>query len=129
MQGLVSPLGSLPDIDDFFWEKVSTPILDVIENPINLKNLSPKVVKSIDNLLVYMYHTKLTASVLTKELCLQELKQLADEIRLELSSIMSRTQKPFRSSLAVVELTVAIHYVFHAPVDKILWDDGAQVRP
>ncbi|KAK4586013.1 hypothetical protein RGQ29_023264 [Quercus rubra] len=96
-KGLVSPLGSLPDIDDFFWEKFSTPILDVIENPINLKNLSPK-----------------------------ELKQLADEIRLELSSLMSRTQKPFRSSLAVVELTVAIHYVFHAPMDKILWDDGAQ---
>ena len=44
MQGRVSPLGSLPDIDDFFWEKFSTPILDVIENPINLKNLSPKVV-------------------------------------------------------------------------------------
>ena len=76
-----------------------------------------------------MYHAKLPASVLTKELCLQELKQLADEIRLELSSLMSRTQKPFRSSLAVVELTVAIHYVFHAPMDKILWDDGAQVRP
>ena len=44
MQGLVSPLGSLPDIDDFFWETVSTPLLDVIENPIHLKNLSAKVV-------------------------------------------------------------------------------------
>lgn len=59
---------------------------------------------------------------------MQELKQLADEIRLELSFIMSKTQKSFKSSLSVVELTVAIHHVFHAPVDKILWDDGEQVR-
>ncbi|XP_021643036.2 probable 1-deoxy-D-xylulose-5-phosphate synthase, chloroplastic isoform X2 [Hevea brasiliensis] len=39
---------------------------------------------------------------------------------------MSRTQKSIKASLAVVELTVAIHYVFHAPVDKILWDVGEQ---
>ncbi|KAB1204575.1 1-deoxy-D-xylulose-5-phosphate synthase 1, chloroplastic [Morella rubra] len=87
----------LPDIDDFFWEKVPTPILDVVENPIHLKNLSIK-----------------------------ELKQLAEEIRLELSSIMSKTKKSFKSSLSVVELTIAIHHVFHAPVDKILWDEGEQ---
>lgn len=59
---------------------------------------------------------------------MQELKQLASEIRLELSSIISKTHKSFKASLAVVELTVAIHYVFHAPVDKILWDVGEQVR-
>lgn len=34
----------------------------------------------------------------------------------------------FQASLAVVELTIAIHHVFHAPVDKILWDVGDQVR-
>lgn len=96
-KGLVSRLHSLPNIDDFFWEKVPTPILDVVENPIHLKNLSSK-----------------------------ELKQLADEIRLELSFIMSKTQKSLKSSLSVVELTVAMHHVFHAPVDKILWDDGEQ---
>lgn len=95
--GLVSRLGSFPDADNFFWEKVPTPILDVVENPIHLKNLSPK-----------------------------ELKQLAEEIRTELSSIMSKKQKSCKSSLSVVELTVAMHYVFHAPVDKILWDDGEQ---
>ncbi|XP_021665639.2 probable 1-deoxy-D-xylulose-5-phosphate synthase, chloroplastic isoform X2 [Hevea brasiliensis] len=39
---------------------------------------------------------------------------------------MSRTQKSIKTSLAVVELTVAIHHVFHAPVDKILWDVGEQ---
>lgn len=59
---------------------------------------------------------------------MQELKQLVDEIRSELSSIVSKTEKSLKASLAVVELTVAIHHVFHAPVDKILWDVGEQVR-
>lgn len=58
---------------------------------------------------------------------MQELKQLADDIRTELS-ILSKTNKSFVPSLSVVELTVAIHHVFHAPVDKILWDMEDQVR-
>lgn len=58
---------------------------------------------------------------------MQELKQLADEIHVELYHIMSKTQKSFNSSLSVVDLTVAIHHVFHAPMDKILWDVGEQV--
>lgn len=58
---------------------------------------------------------------------MQELKQLAVEIRSELSSIVSKTDKSLKSSLAAVELTVALHHVFHAPVDKILWDVGEQV--
>ncbi|CAI9094483.1 OLC1v1030235C1 [Oldenlandia corymbosa var. corymbosa] len=60
---------------------------------------------------------------------MQELKQLADDIRTELSLIMSETQKPFRASLAVAELTVAIHYVFRSPVDKILWDMEEHTYP
>ncbi|GMP94653.1 hypothetical protein CsSME_00044032 [Camellia sinensis var. sinensis] len=96
-KGRVGRISSLPDVDDFFWEKVATPILDTVENPIHLKNLSPK-----------------------------ELKQLADDIRSELSFLMSKTQKPLKASLAVVELTIAIHHVFHAPMDKILWDIGEQ---
>lgn len=59
---------------------------------------------------------------------MQELKQLADEIRSELSSMVLKTGKSLKSSLAAVELTVALHHVFHAPVDKILWDVGEQVR-
>ncbi|XP_027355783.1 probable 1-deoxy-D-xylulose-5-phosphate synthase, chloroplastic isoform X2 [Abrus precatorius] len=55
-----------------------------------------------------------------------ELKQLAVEIRSDLFSIMSGTQISLKASMAVVELTVAIHHVFHAPVDKILWDVGDQ---
>ncbi|XP_021607981.1 probable 1-deoxy-D-xylulose-5-phosphate synthase, chloroplastic isoform X2 [Manihot esculenta] len=39
---------------------------------------------------------------------------------------MSRTHKSIKASLAVVELTVAVHHVFNAPVDKILWDFGEQ---
>ncbi|CAN1828191.1 1-deoxy-D-xylulose-5-phosphate synthase 1, chloroplastic [Linum perenne] len=55
-----------------------------------------------------------------------ELKELACEMRSELSCLM--TQKPYslKASLAVVELTIAMHHVFHAPVDKILWDAGEQ---
>lgn len=96
-KGGVCRICSLPDIGDFCGEKVPTPILDVVENPIHLKNLSSK-----------------------------ELKQLADEIRTELCLVMSKAHKPFKASLAVVELTVALHYVFHAPMDKILWDVGEQ---
>lgn len=61
-------------------------------------------------------------------MCLQELKQLAAEIRMDLSSLMSDTQISPKASMAVAELTVAMHHVFHAPVDKILWDVGDQVR-
>ncbi|XP_043701334.1 probable 1-deoxy-D-xylulose-5-phosphate synthase, chloroplastic isoform X2 [Telopea speciosissima] len=96
-KGMVPCISALPEVGDFFWEKAPTPILDMVDAPIHLKNLSSK-----------------------------ELKQLADEIRSELSFMMSKTRKPFQASLAVVELTVAIHHVFHAPMDKILWDDGEQ---
>lgn len=59
---------------------------------------------------------------------MQELKQLSEDVRSELSFIMSKTQKSMTASLAVVELTIAIHHIFHAPMDKILWDSGLQVR-
>jgi hypothetical protein len=76
-----------------------------------------------------VFHTiNISASLLIKDWSMQELKLLASEIRSELSSIMSKAQKDFKASLAAVELTVAIHHVFHAPVDKILWDVGEQVR-
>ncbi|CAI0416778.1 unnamed protein product [Linum tenue] len=90
-------INAVPDMDDMFWDKVPTPLLDMVENPIHLKNLS-----------------------------VQELKGLASEIRSELSCIMSEKPNSLKASLAVVELTIAIHHVFHAPVDKILWDVGEQ---
>lgn len=71
-------------------------------------------------------HFAVTFSFVTGSV--QELKQLADEIRLELFCMMSKLHKPFKASLSVVELTVAIHHIFHAPMDKILWDVGEVVR-
>ena len=47
MQGLTQRVAALPNVDDFFWEKDPTPILDTIDAPIHLKNLSSKVVRVI----------------------------------------------------------------------------------
>lgn len=58
---------------------------------------------------------------------MQELKQLADELRSDVIFHVSKTGGHLGSSLGVVELTVALHYVFNAPQDKILWDVGHQV--
>ncbi|KAF8393270.1 hypothetical protein HHK36_021511 [Tetracentron sinense] len=126
-KGYVGRISALPDVGDFFWEKVPTPILDMVENPIHLKNLSPKV--SIITFLISLQVTSNLKSQFSTHsgwAIVQELKQLADEIRSELSFIMLKTRRPFKASLAVVELTVAIHYVFHAPMDKLLWDMGEQ---
>lgn len=58
---------------------------------------------------------------------LQELKQLADELRSDVIFNVSKTGGHLGSSLGVVELTVALHYVFNAPQDRLLWDVGHQV--
>jgi hypothetical protein len=60
-------------------------------------------------------------------LFLQELKQLADEVRAETIFTVSKTGGHLGSSLGVVELTVALHHVFNCPEDKFLWDVGHQV--
>lgn len=56
VQGLVNKTGSLPDIDDLFWEKVPTPILDVVENPTHLKSLSIKVCVMSLLILIFSVH-------------------------------------------------------------------------
>lgn len=58
---------------------------------------------------------------------MQELKQLAEELRSETVFNVSKTGGHLGSSLGVVELTVALHYVFNTPQDRILWDVGHQV--
>lgn len=58
---------------------------------------------------------------------MQELKQLADELRSDVIFNVSKTGGHLGSSLGVIELTVALHYVFNAPQDRILWDVGHQV--
>ncbi|KAL6971371.1 Transketolase-like protein 1 [Sarracenia purpurea var. burkii] len=85
---------------DYHSRSPPTPLLDTINYPIHMKNLS-----------------------------LKELKQLADELRSDVIFNVSKTGGHLGSSLGVVELTVALHYVFNAPQDRILWDVGHQSYP
>ena len=61
-----------------------------------------------------------------KKLSLTELETLAGEIREEMIETVSRNGGHLASSLGTVELTLAIHYVFNTPKDKLLWDVGHQ---
>src|SRR3954449_6569868 len=59
----------------------------------------------------------------------EQLPQLADELRQEVISAVSVTGGHLGSALGVVELTVALHYVFDTPQDKLVWDVGHQAYP
>lgn len=59
----------------------------------------------------------------------EQLKQLADELRGEVIDAVSVTGGHLGAGLGVVELTVALHYVFDTPKDKLIWDVGHQVYP
>lgn len=85
---------------DFNGEKPTTPLLDTINYPIHMKNLST-----------------------------QDLEQLSAELRAEVVHSVSQTGGHLSSSLGVVELTVALHHVFNTPEDKIIWDVGHQAYP
>jgi 1-deoxy-D-xylulose-5-phosphate synthase len=58
-----------------------------------------------------------------------QLRQFADELRTDLIDTVSVTGGHFGSSLGVVELTTALHYVFNTPDDRIIWDVGHQAYP
>ena len=58
---------------------------------------------------------------------MQDLEQLATEIRAELVFGVSKTGGHLRGSLDVVDLTVALHHVFDFPEDRFTWDVGPQV--
>jgi 1-deoxy-D-xylulose-5-phosphate synthase len=77
-----------------------TPLLDRVHLPADMKSLSDR-----------------------------ELRQLADELRAETISAVSETGGHLGAGLGVVELTVALHAVFHAPRDKIIWDVSHQSYP
>ena len=64
-----------------------------------------------------------------KKLSREELKQLAKELREELINVVSTTGGHLGAGLGVVELTVALHYVFNTPKDKLVWDVGHQAYP
>nr|XP_043627675.1 probable 1-deoxy-D-xylulose-5-phosphate synthase 2, chloroplastic [Erigeron canadensis] len=81
-------------------EKPKTPILDTINYPKHMKNLS-----------------------------VEELENLADELREEIVYTVSKTGGHLSSSLGVIELTVSLHHVFNTPDDKIIWDVGHQAYP
>ncbi|KAJ4823775.1 hypothetical protein Tsubulata_012091 [Turnera subulata] len=85
---------------NFSGSKPSTPVLDTINYPAHMTNLS-----------------------------VQELETLADELREEIVYSVSKTGGHLSSSLGVAELTVALHHVFNAPEDKIIWDVGHQTYP
>jgi 1-deoxy-D-xylulose-5-phosphate synthase len=65
----------------------------------------------------------------SRELSLDELKQLADDLRRETIDSVSVTGGHLGAGLGVVELTVALHHVFNTPTDKIIWDVGHQAYP
>jgi 1-deoxy-D-xylulose-5-phosphate synthase len=58
-----------------------------------------------------------------------DLRQVADELRAELIDAVSITGGHFGAGLGVVELTVALHYVFDTPDDRLIWDVGHQAYP
>src|SRR4051812_38874645 len=58
-----------------------------------------------------------------------QLKPLADELRAFLLDSVSKTGGHLSSNLGTVELTIALHYVFNTPEDRIIWDVGHQTYP
>ncbi|GGD62541.1 1-deoxy-D-xylulose-5-phosphate synthase [Erythrobacter arachoides] len=77
-----------------------TPLLDTVDTPHDLRRLSP-----------------------------DQLRQLSDELRTEMIDAVGSTGGHLGSGLGVVELTVAIHYVFNTPEDRLIWDVGHQAYP
>jgi 1-deoxy-D-xylulose-5-phosphate synthase len=78
----------------------ATPLLDTVDTPEDLRKLKPEA-----------------------------LRELADELREEMISAVGSTGGHLGSGLGVVELTVAIHYVFDTPRDRLVWDVGHQAYP
>jgi 1-deoxy-D-xylulose-5-phosphate synthase len=64
-----------------------------------------------------------------RRLAPSDLKQLADELRAETISAVSTTGGHLGAGLGVVELTVALHYIFDTPADRLIWDVGHQAYP
>src|ERR1700756_3938465 len=77
--------------------------------------------------------TPLLDKVLTpdelRKLPREELQQIADELREETIAAVSVTGGHLGAGLGVVELTVALHYVFDTPRDRLIWDVGHQAYP
>ncbi len=77
----------------------------------------------------YIYLDKVNFPSDIKNFSNTELKILAEEVRTEMIDAVSETGGHLGAGLGVVELTVALHYIFDAPNDKIVWDVGHQTYP
>jgi 1-deoxy-D-xylulose-5-phosphate synthase len=64
-----------------------------------------------------------------RDLSMDQLKELADQLRQELIEVVSVTGGHLGAGLGVVELTVALHHVFNTPADRLIWDVGHQAYP
>src|ERR1700736_1339008 len=82
------------------YEPSKTPLLDQIHTPEDLRRFEP-----------------------------DRLRQIADELREDLINAVSKTGGHLGAGLGVVELTVALHYVFDTPRDRLIWDVGHQAYP
>ena len=89
--------------------------------------MDPKSTRPISNRTPLLDRIDIPADL--RRLPEQDLRQLADELRAELIDAVSITGGHFGASLGVVELTVALHYVFETPDDRLIWDVGHQAYP
>src|ERR1022692_3309250 len=64
-----------------------------------------------------------------KNLSAEQLAQLANELRQETIDAVAKTGGHLGAGLGVVELTVALHYLFDTPTDRLIWDVGHQAYP
>ncbi|HHX83264.1 MAG TPA: 1-deoxy-D-xylulose-5-phosphate synthase [Pseudomonadaceae bacterium] len=88
------------DFDEIPLTRPDTPLLDSIDGPADLRALPP-----------------------------EQLKELSRQLRAYLLYSVGKTGGHFGAGLGVVELTVALHYVFNTPEDRLVWDVGHQSYP
>lgn len=74
----------------------------------------------------YKYLTKIDDPADLRKLKVEELPQVCDELRRDIIEELANNPGHLASSLGIVELTVALHYVFNTPYDRIVWDVGHQ---
>ncbi len=77
----------------------------------------------------YQYLDKINFPLDIKKLSVDELKILSNEVRTELIDAVSVTGGHLGAGLGVIELTIALHYIFDTPNDKLIWDVGHQTYP
>ena len=77
----------------------------------------------------YQYLDKINFPSDIKKLSIDDLKILSNEVRAELIDAVSVTGGHLGAGLGVIELTIALHYIFDTPNDKLIWDVGHQTYP